>query len=594
MTEKAKALYALQDYELRQVSGHEGGRNLVYVCSLNGENRYVLRISALGDRTEEDYLAETEFVHYLAVNGAPVADVIPSARGRLVECIEEDDRKTYISLFAYAKGMLMWENGYRYREGAPLEEYFRNTGRALGAIHRLSRQYRPVHRRPAFSDKYNTVYIDRLIPDSRGELKKAIVRRLEEYKALPTDPESYGLVHFDFSDGNYHVDMNTGEITAFDFDNCIYCWYMFDLAHLWTHGVGWYRHEADPAKRKECMDRYFETILEGYRSETDVPEDLLKQLPLFIDMTIIEYIIDAFECSAREGEEPDEEDIGFEAECLIRDIPYAGFFSTDPQPGRAYEPLVRRFAERSAEILGEQLTGIYLHGSAAMGCFQPEKSDLDFLVVVREELTDAKKREYMDMVLELDAEGPAKGIEMSIVTGDACNPFVYPTPFLLHYSRMHTAWYRRDPEDYVRKMKGTDRDLAAHFTVTRNRGICLYGPPAAEVFGEVPEADYLDSIWNDVSGAEEEITDNPMYLILNLARVLAYRREKAVLSKLEGGEWGIRNLPEEYRPLVRTALREYRDGEEVRYDPAAAKHYAAYMLEQIRKPSVPERETEGG
>ena len=387
--------------------------------------------------------------------------------------------------------------------------------------------------------------------------------------------------------------MNTGDITAFAFDNCIYCWYMFDLAHLWTHGVGWYRHEADPAKRKECMDRYFETILEGYRSETDVPEDLLKQLPLFIDMTIIEYIIDAFECSAREGEEPDEEDIGFEAECLIRDIPYAGFFSTDPQPGRAYEPLVRRFAERSAEILGEQLTGIYLHGSAAMGCFQPEKSDLDFLVVVREELTDAKKREYMDMVLELDAEGPAKGIEMSIVTGDACNPFVYPTPFLLHYSRMHTAWYRRDPEDYVRKMKGTDRDLAAHFTVTRNRGICLYGPPAAEVFGEVPEADYLDSIWNDVSGAEEEITDNPMYLILNLARVLAYRREKAVLSKLEGGEWGIRNLPEEYRPLVRTALWEYRDGEEVRYDPAAAKHYAAYMLEQIRKPSVTERETEG-
>ena len=179
------------------------------------------------------------------------------------------------------------------------------------------------------------------------------------------------------------------------------------------------------------------------------------------------------------------------------------------------------------------------------------------------------------------------------MTGDACNPFVYPTPFLLHYSRMHTAWYRRDPEDYVRKMKGTDRDLAAHFTVTRNRGICLYGPPAAEVFGEVPEADYLDSIWNDVSGAEEEITDNPMYLILNLARVLAYRREKAVLSKLEGGEWGIRNLPEEYRPLVRTALREYRDGEEVRYDPAAAKHYAAYMLEQIRKPSVTERETEG-
>ena len=585
MTEKAKALYALQDFETRQVSGHDGGRNLVYVCSRDGENRYVLRISPLGDRTEEDYLAETEFVHYLAVNGAPVTDVIPSVRDRLVECIEEDGQRIFISLFEYAKGMLMCENGYRYREGAPLEEYFRNTGRALGAIHRLSVQYRPVHRRPAFSDKYNMAYIDRLIPDSRSELKEAIARRLEKYRTLPTDAASYGLVHFDFSDGNYHVDMNTGDITVFDFDNCIYCWYMFDLAHLWTHGVGWYRHEADPAKRRECMDRYFETILEGYRSETDVPEGLLKQLPLFIDMTMIEYIIDSFECSAREGEEPDGEDIGFEAECLIRDIPYAGFFGTDPQPDKAYEPLIRRFTERSAEILGEQLTGIYLHGSAAMGCFQPDKSDLDFLTVVRGELTDTKKREYMDMVLELDAEGPAKGIEMSIVTGDACNPFVYPTPFLLHYSRMHTAWYRKNPEDYIRKMKGSDRDLAAHCTVIRNRGVCLYGRPVSETFGEVSEADYLDSIWNDVCGAEEEITDNPMYLILNLARVLAYRREKTVLSKQEGGEWGIRNLPEEYHPLIRTALHEYGDGTEVRYDPETAKRYAAYMLKEIKNSS---------
>ena len=588
MTEKAKALYALQGYEFRQVSGHDGGRNLVYVCSRDGKDRYVLRISALGDRMEEDYLAETEFVHYLAANGAPVADVIPSVRGRLVECIEEDGRKIYISLFAYAKGMLMCENGYRYREGAPLEEYFYNTGKALGAIHRLSRQYRPVHRRSAFSEKYNMAYIDRLIPDSYGELKKAIFRRLEEYNTLPTDGAGYGLVHFDFSDGNYHVDMDTGAITAFDFDNCIYCWYMFDLAHLWTHGVGWYRHEEDPSKRKECMDRYFETILEGYRSETDVSEDLLKQLPLFIDMTIIEYIVDEFECGAREGEEPDGEDIGFEAECLIRDIPYAGFCGSDLQPAPptgGYEQLIRRFTERSAEILGEQLTGIYLHGSAAMGCFRPEKSDLDFLVVVRGALTDEKKREYMDMVLELDAEGPAKGIEMSIVTGDACNPFVYPTPFLLHYSRMHTAWYRRDPEDYIRKMEGTDRDLAAHCTVIRNRGVCLYGRPVSETFGEVPEADYLDSIWNDVCGAEEEITDNPMYLILNLARVLAFRKEKSVLSKREGGEWGLRNLPEEYRPLIRTALQEYTDGTEGRYDPAPAKRYAEYMLKEIKNSS---------
>ena len=325
LLKRAIALYGLEGYDLSPVEGHEGGRNSIYICRKGGENKYALRISATGDRTEEEYLAETEFVHYLAENGAPVADVIPSIHGRMVECIEDDGHKTYLSLFDYAKGMLLCDNGYRYRDGASLEEYFYNTGKALGAIHRLSREFRPVHRRSEFFDKYNREYIDRLIPDTYTELKNAIARRLDEFRELPMDAENYGLVHFDFCDGNYHVDMRTGEITAFDFDNCVYCWYMFDLAHVWTHGVGWYRHIQDPAKRMEGMKHYFDTVLEGYRSETDVSEAMLEKLPLFIDMTIIEYVIDEYECAAREGGEPDEEDIAFEANCLINDIPYAGF-----------------------------------------------------------------------------------------------------------------------------------------------------------------------------------------------------------------------------------------------------------------------------
>ena len=323
--EQAIALYALDNCDIKPISGHPGGRNRILICSKDGEKRYALRISELGDRREEDYLAETEFVHYLAQNGAPVADVILSIHGRMVECIENDGHKTYLSLFDYAKGMLLCDNGYRYRDGASLEEYFYNTGKALGAIHRLSREFRPVHRRPEFFDKYNREYIDRLIPDTYTELKNAIARRLDEFRELPMDAENYGLVHFDFCDGNYHVDMNTGDITVFDFDNCIYCWYMFDLAHVWTHGVGWFRNEPDPKKRMAYMKWYFDTVLEGYRSETDVSEEMLEKLPLFIDMTLIEFIVDEFECCAREGEEPEEEDIGETAECLIHDIPYAGF-----------------------------------------------------------------------------------------------------------------------------------------------------------------------------------------------------------------------------------------------------------------------------
>ena len=323
--EQAIKLYSLEGCAFTPVSGHEGGRNQIVTVSRNGEKQYVLRISALGDRSGNDYLAETEFVRFLAENGAPVADVIPSVHGRLAERVEAEGKAAYVSLFAYARGILLADNGYRYRDGAPLSEYFHNTGKALGAIHRLSKSYAPVHSRPDYFDKYNMEYLDRLIPEEYGELKAAVARRLDAFRALPKDKGCYGLVHFDFSDGNWHIDMDTGAVTVFDFDNCMNCWYMFDLANLWLHNEGWTRQEADPARRFALMRQCFSLQLQGYRTETDIPEDMLEKLPLFIDMVLIENIVDELECCAREGEAPDREDIGDAAECLIRGIPYAGF-----------------------------------------------------------------------------------------------------------------------------------------------------------------------------------------------------------------------------------------------------------------------------
>ena len=136
--EQILKLFSLEDFDWHEVEGHEGGRNQIFICSKNDEKKFVLRISSTGDRSENDYLAETDFVHYLAENGAPVADVIPSVNGKLVEVVDNDGARDFVSFFEYAKGMLLCDNGYRYREGVPLEEYFYNTGKTLGKIHELS------------------------------------------------------------------------------------------------------------------------------------------------------------------------------------------------------------------------------------------------------------------------------------------------------------------------------------------------------------------------------------------------------------------------------------------------------------------------
>ncbi len=248
------------------------------------------------------------------------------------------------------------------------------------------------------------------------------------------------------------------------------------------------------------------------------------------------------------------------------------------------EELLRGFVECSKELLRENLAGVYLHGSAAMGCFNPEKSDIDLIIVVDQPLSDSVKRAYMDMVVKYNALGPAKGIEMSIVLREACRPFVYPTPYELHFSAGHLDSFRADPEACIRRMKGLDKDLAAHFTMIKKRGRCLYGLPVNEVFAEVPEQDYMDSLWYDVGEAPEQITEYTMYLTLNLARVLAYKEEKLILSKKEGGEWALLHLPLEYHPLIEDALREYSETAEIIYDESLARRYAEYAIRKLLLP----------
>lgn len=248
-----------------------------------------------------------------------------------------------------------------------------------------------------------------------------------------------------------------------------------------------------------------------------------------------------------------------------------------------YEDLLFRFTEMSKKILGNNLVGIYLHGSAAMGCFNPKKSDLDLILIVKNDIPNAEKMEFMNKVVELNEEAPAKGIELSIAKKEFCNPFVYPTPFELHFSAMHLNWFKAQPEDYIEKMQGTDKDLAAHFTIINKCGVVLFGEKISEVFGKVRKNDYIDSIWLDIEDAREDIVTDSMYITLNLCRVLAYLQEDLILSKKSGGEWGLSTLPQEFHALIQEALQSYETDREMIIHLETAKHFAEYMLSQIEQ-----------
>ena len=99
-----------------------------------------------------------------------------------------------------------------------------------------------------------------------------------------------------------------------------------------------------------------------------------------------------------------------------------------------YTGLLNEITDASQQIFGEKLAGVYLHGSIAMGCFNPEKSDIDLMFVIENELTDEEKLEFMNVVVKLNESAPKKGLELSVVKREVCQPFIYPTPFELHFS----------------------------------------------------------------------------------------------------------------------------------------------------------------
>lgn len=246
-----------------------------------------------------------------------------------------------------------------------------------------------------------------------------------------------------------------------------------------------------------------------------------------------------------------------------------------------YEEVLKSVSIEYKNILGDNLVGIYVHGSIALGCFNFDKSDIDYIVVVNKPLTEEIKLKLMNVTIELNKKAPSKGLEMSIVLKKYCTNFIYPTPFELHFSNMHLGWYNSDSKDYCKNMNGFDKDLAAHFTIIKNSGIVLYGLPINEVFAEVSKEDYLDSIKNDISEAKSEICENPMYIILNLCRVLAYVRNNLILSKEKGGEWGLYNLDKCYHKIINDALYSYNTNEIMKVDEEEAKRFCDYMLKNI-------------
>ncbi len=212
-----------------------------------------------------------------------------------------------------------------------------------------------------------------------------------------------------------------------------------------------------------------------------------------------------------------------------------------PEPAAS---VLEELEARLRDLLGANLHGMYVYGSLAFGCYNPARSDVDVIVVTRRRLAAETRNPLSFFLREL---APATKLEISFLSRADLDPWRCPCPYDLHFSEGRVLH------------DGSGTYFASEIRNARARGVAVVGPPPGEALPAVPHSDFWDSLVRDIRWARENYDEvGPVYAVLNCCRVLAYANENVVLSKAEGGEWGVRELPRRYRPLAERALQAYR------------------------------------
>lgn len=231
-----------------------------------------------------------------------------------------------------------------------------------------------------------------------------------------------------------------------------------------------------------------------------------------------------------------------------------------------------------AGVLGPDLTGVYLHGSAVLGGFDARRSDVDILVVSEGAMTAGQQTAAAEALSEERLPCPAAGLELSVVTlAAARHPAARPA-FELHVTT--------EPED--RKVvdghgHGGDPDLVLHFAVCRAAGRLLgLGRPADQVFAPVPGELVRAQLAAELhwatglrSGAELYPGE---YAVLNACRAWRYAVDGTLVSKVDGGEWALSRVPGPDRELIATALARQRCQPAAGLDPASVMRFVEAVL----------------
>jgi predicted nucleotidyltransferase len=228
---------------------------------------------------------------------------------------------------------------------------------------------------------------------------------------------------------------------------------------------------------------------------------------------------------------------------------------------------LRALVALAGDVLGPDLVGAYVYGSAVLGGQLPT-SDVDLLVVSRRGLTPAEQASLVMKLLTLSAP-PDSGehdrletrpIELTIVLESAIRPWRYPPEMEFQYG----DWLRADYLAGFVPSAAPNPDLAVLLEMTRRNGRAVVGPPSADLLEAVPGNDLVASMVHGLDGLMQDLETDTRNVILTLARIWMTLATGEITRKDEAAAWAAERLPPEFAPVLDRARAMYLDGT---YDP---------------------------
>jgi len=225
---------------------------------------------------------------------------------------------------------------------------------------------------------------------------------------------------------------------------------------------------------------------------------------------------------------------------------------------------VRAYVERLSEVLhdlyGDDLVGVYLHGSAALGGFGLDFSDIDVLVIVAQPGSAELQHKVGDALAATADRCPGTGLELSVITS-ATAANLRECRFEVHVNASRRAAVVIPGHDHT-----GDLDLILHSAVCRAHAVPITGPAPAKVFAAVPRSRLVEAIANELDWG---LDNAPMsYAVLNACRALRFARDGELAGKIGAAQWYLAEHPG--TEVVTAALAQQHRGEKVRPIPAAA------------------------